>query len=123
MLYRIICPLLAAFVIAACSTPLATDNRPPDTPQQPAPGNNRTGIPVTTDLSWRCVDPDGDVVTWDVYLDASASPTTPLRTNWTTPGISDVTLQPGTRYYWKVVAHDSKGAVTTSDVWSFVTAG
>jgi hypothetical protein len=29
--------------------------------------------------------------------------------------------QPGTQYYWKVVAIDPVGAKTASEVWSFTT--
>jgi uncharacterized repeat protein (TIGR01451 family) len=48
-------------------------NNPPNTPSNPSPADNVTGVSVSTDLNWTGGDPDGDSVTYDVYFEANDS--------------------------------------------------
>ena len=104
------------------------ENLPPYEPFNPNPLNGQTGVPISTDLSWEGGDPDGDPVTYDVFMGTNT--TTGLEqvcsgivhpTTSCTPTISP--LEYGTIYYWEVKATDSYGY--TSDVpppyWSFTT--
>ncbi|MFH0992041.1 MAG: SUMF1/EgtB/PvdO family nonheme iron enzyme [bacterium] len=97
-------------------------NNAPAVPSNPNPTNASTGVSTSPTLRWACSDPDGDVLTYDVYLETSGYPTAPIATNQTAANISWSGLSGGTTYYWKVVANDSKGATTTGPVWSFTTA-
>ena len=94
-------------------------NNPPNAPSNPNPSNGATNVDNNKVLSWSCSDPDGDPLTFDVYFGGSTSP--PLVSSGQTgksynpPGAMDYS---GT-YYWKIIAHDDKGASTSGPEWSF----
>jgi hypothetical protein len=102
---------------------------PPDTPTYVGPASGATGIGTS-----------GVVLTWyagpwahlyDVYFGIAANP--PLLAADQRLGPSQSTgddktyalpaLQPGTRYYWRIVSKTMAGAAAAGPVWSFVTAG
>ncbi len=96
-------------------------NRAPNTPSNPSPSNNVTNQPLTMTLSWDCSDPDGDILTYDVYFGTSSNPTTKVSTGQSGKSINRSNLSYGTTFYWKVVAKDSKGATTEGPEWRFTT--
>jgi hypothetical protein len=96
-------------------------NTPPNMPSNPSPSNHAAGIPINADFSWTGGDPDvGDTVTYDVYCGTSSSP--PLVSN-DQPGTTydPGTLTYSTKYYWKLVATDNRGASTPGPLWDFTT--
>ena len=96
-------------------------NNPPNTPKNPLPADNAMTQPASLVLSWVGGDPDGDPVTYDVYL--GLSPTSmAFKGNRTTTTYSTGILNASTKYYWKIVAKDNKGAITQGPVWKFSTA-
>ena len=95
-------------------------NHPPNAPNSPNPKNGATGISIDVTLSWQCSDPDGDTLTYDIYFGTSSNP--PLVAS----GITSTSYTPGTlsystTYYWRVVAKDEYGAITSSETWHFTT--
>lgn len=76
---------------------------------------------TSVNLSWSASDVDGDSLTYDVYLDTDASPTTKVSENQT--GLTYVAsdLMASTTYYLKVVVKDGNGGVAIGQVWSFST--
>jgi uncharacterized protein (DUF427 family) len=99
----------------------ALTNHAPFLPQLVAPVANAIITGTTTTLKWTGSDVDGnDVLTYDVYLGTTATPTTKVVDNKTSISY-DATLLPATIYYWKVVVRDAKGAETQGQVWSFRT--
>ncbi len=98
-------------------------NENPSVPTGPTPANNSTGISTSPTLSWNpSTDPDGDPVSYDVYMDTNQNPTTlKTTTSLTTPQYAASGLTTGTKYYWKVVAKDDKGGASTGGPWSFTT--
>jgi hypothetical protein len=97
-------------------------NRPPDLPYDPAPPDGASIPAANVDLIWTGGDPDGNSVTYDVYL--AAEDTTPdnlICSAVTTPFCDPGTLKSGTTYYWQVFATDVHGATTAGPVWHFVT--
>jgi ribosomal protein L31 len=97
-----------------------TTNRHPYVPSNPSPANGSTNVPLNVTLSWIGGDPDGDKVTYDVYLGTDPSKL-PLYTTTTEPSVSVSNLKKYTTYYWYVVAKDDKGLSAKSPVWMFIT--
>ncbi|MFC1777702.1 hypothetical protein ACFL3I_10240, partial [Pseudomonadota bacterium] len=101
-----------------------TANTPPDVPANPSPEDGATGVSPTTNLSWSGGDKDGDVVSYDVYLEAgNGTPSilvcddSPV-TSCDPPG----DLSQSTLYYWRVVALDDKGGTGEGITWEFMTS-
>ena len=98
-----------------------TLNQAPSAPTSPSPADAVIDISLTPTLSWSCIDPEDDPLTYDVYFDTSNPPTTQVSTGQTGTTYSPGTLNSSTTYYWKVVAHDDHGNSTPGNVWSFIT--
>ena len=96
-------------------------NNPPNEPALPSPGDAITNTLLYLDLSWTGGDPDGDAVTYDVYLDTASSPVKLLAEDIAETSVYTGALQLTTPYYWQVVAQDEHGRTTSGDVWSFTT--
>ncbi len=108
----------------------------PLAPSSPSPQIGQTDVSLGPTLSWRGGDPEGEPVTYDVYLDpappGSTSPVSPQTKvcegtatycdplAFLDPSL-DHNLWPATHYYWQVKATDSQGNVTLSPVFDFVT--
>ena len=95
-------------------------NNPPVTPYSPAPSDAETDVSIDSRLEWLCYDPDGDNVTFDVYLGTGSNPPK-LASNQTSIIYRPETLSSGTKYYWRIVAWDSHGAKTSGPLWQFTT--
>lgn len=99
-------------------------NEPPFEPSNPSPSDGACNRFIVLGLSWDGGDPNtGDKVKYDVYvgkdinLDEEDLHKENIGVDYCLLGILDL----DTTYYWKVVAHDSKGETTEGDVWSFTT--
>ncbi len=93
-------------------------NRAPGTPVCLYPLDGASNVPVAATLRWNCTDPDGDPVTYTIYLDAHDAKTLVCS------GIGTTTYSPdldyNTTYFWRVVADDGVNQ-TESNTWSFTT--
>ncbi len=104
-----------------CRTvPYEGENRPPLAPYNPRDEASIWGTSVT--LSWDSYDPDDDTMTYDIYFDTNANPTTKVSSNQVENTLNRSNLSYGTTYYWKVVVKDSKGAATEGSIWRFTTS-
>ncbi|MFS4469248.1 kelch repeat-containing protein [Maribacter sp. 2210JD10-5] len=109
------------------------DPDPDPTPQNQAPGafgllqipDMDTDVSRLPTLSWeQATDPDGDVVTYDVYVDVVSEPSVMVATDLTTTTYDiEGELDIIRTYYWRVVAKDGKGAETASETFQFTTEG
>ena len=99
------------------------ENDPPYEPSNPNPPDGASDIELDITLSWTGGDPNsGDPVRYDLYLGINSPPAIWKRDiTETLYYIED--LDPGTLYYWKIVAKDSYGAETEGPVWQFTTIG
>jgi hypothetical protein len=104
------------------TTTSSIGNQAPHTPSNPIPVNGATNVPVTQTLSWQGGDPDGDLVTYTVYLTTTQTPTaTAPATVTTATSYTPATLLPDTTYYWVVTATDGLSQ-SVGNTWSFTTA-
>lgn len=96
-------------------------NRPPVLLSRPSPADKSTDQLTELILSWDCRDPEGDTITYDVYLGTSSNPTNKVSSKQTGKTLIQSNLSIGTTYYWKVIAEDIRGAITEGPVWQFKT--
>jgi hypothetical protein len=102
------------------TTQTAVVNNPPNPPSNPNPANGSTNQPVNLTLNWTCTDPDGDPLTYDIYLGNNNNP--PLIAPNQSNNIFNLgALNYNTTYYWKIVAKDNQGHSTSGTVWDFKT--
>jgi len=97
---------------------IISENLAPNTPTSPIPSNGVINQSITPTLGWSCSDPEGDAITYDVYLDANNG-TTLVSEGQTDMVYSPIGLSYGTTYYWKIVAKDANDNESTSEVWNF----
>ena len=118
--------ILIAFiaVISSCSSDEdSVKNQAPNAFNLIEVADGATNRALNPKFSWNAaIDPDGDTVSYDLYLDTANPPTTLIagklsETNYT----SAVSLDQGTTYYWSVAANDGKGGKTQSKVFKFTT--
>ncbi|MGM8361885.1 hypothetical protein ACSV4D_08230 [Flavobacterium sp. ARAG 55.4] len=95
-------------------------NHIPFAPELVSPLINSTILDASVNLKWTNSDLDNDPLSYDVYCGTSNPPTEKKGDNITTTNLS-VTLEPSKKYYWRIVAKDGKGGITTGQIWSFKT--
>jgi len=116
--------LLVSFAFTSCSKEDDGDTPTPEPENQAPDAFNLTNVDdgaAQPQLSWQeAIDPDGDDVTYQVYLDTQNPPQIFIVNNLDVNIFKvEDELQPETIYYWKVVAKDSNGNSTESNVASF----
>jgi len=114
--YSFVCP---AFIPQTFKIKCA-GNQAPNVPSNPSPSNGSIGVPVNTDLSWTCSDPDGDPLTYDVYFGTTSTPLK-VASNISIATYDPGPMSPGTQFYWKIKAWDIYSISTAGPVWHFQT--
>lgn len=95
-------------------------NQAPNQPMNPSPATGANSQAIDLTLSWIGGDPDGDAVTYTVFLDSGENPATQrCQTSYTSCMVSG--LEYNTQYNWKVVADDTISAPVSSTIWTFIT--
>ena len=104
--------------IMSFTTQLEENQKPTLDYVWPLDGSNLPSYSVT--LQWKAEDPNGDPMRYDIYFGTDPNP--PLLVSnhrGTTYTISG--LLPNRTYYWRIVAKDTRGGITSGYVWSFIT--
>lgn len=96
-------------------------NCPPNKARDPKPDNYAKDQPTNPMLSWDSEDPDGDPVTYKVFMGPTLNQMTQIY-NGPEKNCSAPTSNYGVTNFWKVEASDGKQS-NSSDVWSFTTKG
>ena len=94
-------------------------NNPPERPDNPSPANASKDNPKSGTLSWSCSDPEGDAITYRVYISTSSTSGFSLLKS-TSNKYCSYSLDPATKYYWYVEASDGSQS-STSQTWNFTT--
>lgn len=119
--------ILIAFIalISSCTSDDddSTKNQAPNSFNLIEVADGTTNSALNPIFSWNAsTDPDGDAVSYDLYLDTTNPPTTLIagklsETNYT----SEASLAHETTYYWSIAANDGNGGKTQSKVFNFTT--
>jgi len=94
-------------------------NRAPYVPSNPSPANNSGGVDINAALGWTGGDPDGDIITYDIYFGTETSPPKIISKQSSTSFTPSLIAK--TTYHWKIVAWDNYDESTPGPVWSFTT--
>ncbi|WP_417359394.1 lipocalin family protein [Galbibacter sp.] len=113
-----------ALIISSCSKDDEPSNQAPSQSSLVTPSNQEKDVDISeVELSWKAsTDPDGDTVSYDVYLDTLLPPEEKIMGD-----VSEVNLKLqndlkySTTYYWNVVAKDQSGAESNSEIATFTT--
>jgi PKD repeat protein len=95
-------------------------NRAPGQPTNPFPQNGASNVPTSPTFTWIGTDPDGDLITYTVYLGIT-NPPVKLVDNQSSSSFHPGTLLNQTMYYWRIISWDNFGGSTSGPVWSFHT--
>ena len=101
-----------------------SSNNPPDNFALLKIRNNALDVSLNPEFSWgRAADPDGDAVTYSFLLEeGDGKPNNVLASDLQTTDFTvSNSLEISTLYSWQVIASDSNGGTTESDVFSFTT--
>ncbi len=100
------------------------DNQAPESFGLISVADNSTDIQPNPSFSWNtAIDPDGDEVLYDLFLDTKPNPETRVAQSLenTTFKVADsLPLCRARTYYWKVVAKDGRGGETASQTFDFL---
>lgn len=100
---------------------VTAENNAPNQPSNPNPTNNTIDVDVNINLSWVCIDPDGNTLTYDVYLEENDSTPDVLVSENQIETMYNPELFYNTKYYWQIIAKDELGATTAGPIWNFIT--
>jgi hypothetical protein len=94
-------------------------NHPPCKPHNPRPMNGTTGVASGPWFTFEgCDDPDGDIVTYDIYF-GYTNPPQKIISNGSSPKFDPGILEPNKTIYWKFVCWDEHGASAEGPIWQF----
>ena len=113
-------------------------DQPPNVPNDPYPDNGETNVRLfhsgngayeNLKFMWYGGDPDGDLVTYNLFFGIDNPPDTCILSLHNQPGDGvflqmcwvDELAHYNTEYYWQIIADDGHRGVTEGPVWSFTT--
>src|SRR6056297_1978333 len=83
-----------------------TENHPPVNPYGPNPSKKEEGVAVKPTLSWKCYDPDGDELEYDVYFGEAVNDMNMVDDQITDKTYNPEQLQSGQEYFWRIIARE-----------------
>ena len=90
------------------------DHAVPRPANYPVPADGLTRVMLTGSLSWK---PSSGAESYDIFFGTTSTP--PFVANVRLPSFSLSSLQEQTRYYWRVIPHNSCGQPPVCPTWSF----
>jgi hypothetical protein len=95
-------------------------NRSPLEPYNPNPSDGATNVSISPTLTWECVDPDGDSISYDIRF-GKINYVQLVKINHKDTRFNPGVLEVGNFYSWQIIAKDDYGHVTSSNSWHFST--
>jgi len=122
--------LLSIVLLNGCSksedspvTPSSDGNRYPNAPSNPNPSNGAVDISGFITATWNCSDPDvNDTLRYDVYAGLTNPPGSIVTSNTLNKAADIGVGSRNTLYYWRMIAKDNHGGITTGPIWNYKTA-
>ncbi len=98
-------------------------NSPPESFSLLKVENKKSNVTLNPTLTWsEAVDPDDDTVSYSVLIDENSEPSTVISQNLNSNNFTlQEPLQKCTTYYWQIIAKDSNGSTTKSEIFQFDT--
>ncbi|HBT25072.1 MAG TPA: hypothetical protein DEA58_00045 [Pseudothermotoga sp.] len=118
---KIFSMLVLFSLILFASSCVSVFNNPPNAPANPYPEDNATDVSPDLSLQWSCSDPDGDILTYDIYFGTDSNNLQLVEQNYSSNSYQISDLEYNKKYYWKIVAKDTKNAIKEGPIWSFTT--
>lgn len=113
--------ILMAVTMLACSDEgTKSKNSPPERPHDPVPADGAAAQAAYLTLMWQCLDPENDILFFDVLIDTVNPPVRKLPQLREVREV-EVAVSQGRQYFWRVLALDSAGNSDISPVWGFRT--
>ncbi|UOB18800.1 hypothetical protein [Abyssalbus ytuae] len=86
----------------------------------------KSGATVSTNdgkiyIEWSGSDVDGDITSYDIYLDDIDGKTTLINENITSTKIENINVASDKVYFWRIITKDSQGNTSDSGVYTFKT--
>src|SRR6056297_3319973 len=103
-----------------------TENHPPVNPYGPNPSKQEEGVEGNPLLSWKCYDPDGDELEFDVYFGDAVNAMELVAEQIPEKNYTLGQLEAGQEYFWRIIVRErdtDKQKEKKSPIWSFETMG
>ncbi|MFC2117265.1 FISUMP domain-containing protein [Bacteroidota bacterium] len=97
-----------------------TDSGPLGIPEIISPEIDGKNIKQSINLKWKCYHSEDSIIKYDIYFGDRKNPPL-INTNYISTILDPGSLKSNTIYYWKIVAKDKMGNITSSPVNSFFT--
>ena len=119
---KILIPAYIILIVLITDSCINDDlNSPPGPVSLTTPLNAANDVVLSDSLTWQeAIDPDGDLVKYDVYFGTNTNPVTVVSTRQEGTSYTPELLS-GTTYYWKILAQDGAEGTSESEVWAFST--
>jgi len=109
-------------ILSGGGLPPNPNNRPPLAAENPIPTNLATNMGAEVMLRWTGSDPDGDQLTFDVFMAERGNELTLIAEGISQTSYQLVNLKANTTFFWQVICRDIYGAISLSPVtWQFAT--
>ncbi len=115
--------IVAAGKTTIADLPLESINHQPNSPIVDCPPDSAVDVPFSLRLAWSCVDPDGDPLVYNIYLDSIDPPLQVIGFEQSDTSFLVRGFDTATTYYWRILASDNHGGITMGNVWRFSTSG
>lgn len=114
--------LLKLDILSGGGLPPNPNNRPPLNVSNPIPENLAANLGVEVMLRWTGSDPDGDQLTYEVFMAERGNELAMVAENLSQTSFQLVNLKTSTTYFWRVIARDIYGAISPApQTWQFTT--